>query len=276
VTWPSFPPPRYLGQLDPGFQAALAAERSAVTREECSFYHTVETADGEVVMGPWDLRGREREYLGGVDFSGRRVLELGPATGALTQYLEDAGADVVGFDAGFDVSIDLHPDPTGADDRARRLEHAQMVGRVQRSWWYLHSRHRCRAAMVYGDIYTLPGDIGQFDISVFAAILLHLRSPVAALTEAARRTREAIVVTESWGFERELLHENVMKIFPYGDGGRWTVWWSISAGAVVSMLETLGFADTTVTEHEQLHQFGHDAGAPYRPMPMYTVVGRRA
>ena len=94
--WPAYPPPQYLGQLTDKFQAMLAGERSNIAREECDFYHTVELPNGEVVSGPWDLRGHEHEYLGGVDVRAKRVLELGPATGALTYFMERAGADVDG------------------------------------------------------------------------------------------------------------------------------------------------------------------------------------
>jgi hypothetical protein len=273
--WPSFGPPGYLGQLSDEYQRALADERAALTRTDCRFYHSVELPGGEVIDGPWDLRGRELEYLGNVDLDRRRVLEFGPATGALTYYMERSGADVVSFDVGYDVSIDLHPAPGNVDTRKLRLDHAQMIGETQNSWWYLHRAYESKARMVYGDIYALPGDIGEYDVSVFAAILLHLRSPVAALEQAARHTRDTIIVTEPWAFGRESMHENIMKIFPFGESGRWTLWWSISAGAVVQMLDTMGFRDVRVVEHTQRHQFGHDATAPYEDMEMYTVVARR-
>ena len=67
-----------------------------------------------------------------------------------------------------------------------------------------------------------------------------------------------------------------MKIFPFGEAGRWTLWWSISAGAVVQMLETMGFRDARVIEHTQRHRFGHVADAPYDDVDMYTVVAHRA
>jgi hypothetical protein len=274
--WPSFGPPGYLGQLDDAFQQALADERHDLTRDDCLFYHAVDLRNGETIPGPWDLRGHEPEYLGNVDLAGRRVLEFGPATGALTYFMEQAGADVVSFDVGYDVSIDLHPAPGNVDTRKLRLDHAQMVNEVQNSWWYLHEAYQSKARMVYGDIYDLPGDIGEYDVSVFGAILLHLRSPVTALEQAARRTRDTIVVTEPWAFGRESMLENEMKIFPFGESGRWTVWWSISAGAVVSMLETMGFRNTRIIEHTQAHQIGHVTTAAYDDVQMYTVVGERA
>jgi O-methyltransferase len=271
----SRPAPGYLGQLEAHFQQQLAAERSGLQRGDCVFYHSVELPGGEVILGPWDLRGRESIYLGGVDFEGARVLEFGPASGALTYFMERHGATVVTFDVGYDVGIDLHPHPGNEDMRQLRVDHAKMIGEVQNSWWYLHREYESHAAAVYGNIYDLPSDLGAFDISVFAAILLHLRDPVAALEQAARRTRRTIVVTDAWAFGSDTLYENTMKVFPFGESGRWTVWWAISAGAIVAILYTLGFRDVAVTEHTQRHQFGHDASAEYDEMSMYTVVASR-
>jgi hypothetical protein len=255
-------------------QRALADERAVLTRADCCFDQTVELPAGEVVDGRWDVRGRELEYLGGIDLAGRRVLEFGPTTGALTYFMEREGADVVSFDVGYDVSIDLYPAAGNADTRKLRLDHARTTNRVQNSWWYLHRVFASSARMVYGDFYALPGDIGEYNVSVFTATLLHLRSPIAALEEAARHTRETIVVTEPWPFGHESPLENVMKIFPFGESGRWTLWWSISAGAVVQMLDTMGFGDTRVVEHSQRQRFGHRVDAP-DDVEMYTVVAHR-
>ena len=274
--WPSFAPPGYEGQLRDEFQRALADERVALTRADCRFYQSVELPGGEVIDGPWDLRGRELEYLGGVDLAGRRVLELGPASGALTYFMERAGAEVVSFDVGYDVSIDLYPAPGNADTRKLRLDHARSTNEVQNSWWYLHRAFASSAKIAYGDFYALPADLGEHDISVFAATLLHLRSPIAALEAAARHTTDTIVVTEPWAFGRESMLDNVMKIFPFGEGGRWTLWWAISAGAVLQMLDTMGFRDARVITHTQRHRFGHLADAPYDDVDMYTVVARRS
>lgn len=273
--WPAPPPERYLGQLTDEFQKALAAERTGLRREDCRFYHTMELPDGEVIRGPWDLRGREREYLGEVDVAGLRVLELGPSSGYLTFWMERHGAEVVCFDAGYDVSIDLLPVLTG-DTRQLRFDHFQMVYEYQYAWWFLHRALNSRARMAYGDIYELPHDIGEFDVATFGAILLHLRSPIQALEQAARRTRSTIIVTDVWSGGPETLRENIMRPFPSGEGSRWVVWWELSAGAVIAMLEILGFNCTRVIEHSQLHQHGHKADAPYMDMAMYTVVAQRA
>lgn len=272
--WPAPPPEGYLGQLRDDYQAQLAAERAGLRREDCRFYHSMELPTGEVFEGPWDLRGHEGEYLGNVDLAGKRVLELGPATGNLTFWMEKQGAEVVCLDAGYDVSIDLLPAP-GGETRQLRLDHFAMVSEFQNSWWYVHQRLGSKAKMVYGNIYDLPGDIGQFDVATFGAILLHLRSPIAALEQAARRTRDTIVVTDGWSGGADTMYENIMRPFPSGEGSRWVVWWEISAGAIIEMLKILGFGDISVTEHTQHHQHGHVESAPFSDVPMYTVVGHR-
>jgi hypothetical protein len=37
--------------------------------EDCTSYHTLEFPSCGLVRGPWDLRGRESEYTGSMDFS---------------------------------------------------------------------------------------------------------------------------------------------------------------------------------------------------------------
>ena len=72
----------------------------------------------------------------------------------------------------------------------------QLIGRVQNSWWWLTSQWNVNVPAVYGNIYALPDDLGTFDVSIFGAILLHLRDPYGALLQAARRTRHEIVVSD--------------------------------------------------------------------------------
>ena len=47
------------------------------------------------IIGLWDLRQTVDDYLGRIDFAGKRVLEIGPASGFLTIEMERRGADVV-------------------------------------------------------------------------------------------------------------------------------------------------------------------------------------
>jgi hypothetical protein len=272
--WPSFAPPKYLGQLTDDFQQQLAVEREYIERRDCDWYHTSELVSGEVIPGAWDLRGGEGYYIGHLPLAGRKVLEFGPATGAMTFFMEHEGADVTCVEAGFDVSINLMPLP-GVNERERRMHAMQAIGAVNNSWWYLHRDRGSKAKIVYCDIYDLPGDLPQYDVAVFGAILLHLQNPYAALAQGAAHAREQIVVTDLMPDLPGSPDDNLLRFNPHGVGEESTHWWWMTPGAVVAMLARLGFGETRVTEHSQKHHIGHDlSGAPV-DAHMYTVVADR-
>jgi len=270
---PSYPPRDYLGQLDPAFQASESRRHDGADLSDFVWYHAFELPDGRVLPGAWDLRGHEAAYLGEVDVAGKRVLELGPATGYLTFYLERMGADVVSFEAGFDVSIDMLP-VKGRDNPEGLLEVMQhTIDRNHDAWWYLHRTLGSSAKFVQGNIYDLPADLGTFDITVVGAILLHLREPWGALAQAARRTTETMIVTEPLQDDLHPPDSNIMRFSPSAEH-HVTNWWSIYPGAVVSMLSRLGFGRTETTMHAQRHYLAHDLTSDAIEQKMYTVVGR--
>ncbi len=271
---PAYPPRDYLGQLDPEFQAAQSKGREDADLSDLVWYHTVALPDGRVLPGAWDLRGHEPAYLGGVNVAGKRVLELGPATGYLTFYLERMGAEVVAFEAGFDVSIDVLPFRGREEPEERRRVMQDTIDRNHDAWWYLHRTLGSSATFVQGNIYDMPADLGTFDITVVGAILLHLREPWGALSQAARRTTETMIVTEPLQDDENPPDSNIMRFSPSAEH-HLTNWWSIYPGAVVSMLSRLGFAQTETTTHTQHHHLAHDITSEAVDQRMYTVVGRR-
>ncbi len=274
MIWPAFPPRHYLGQLDPQFQRRLGAHWADVDVEDCDFYHTSVLSDGRVLAGPWDLRDRERAYLGDIDVIGERVLELGPASGAMTYFMEDEGAEVVSFDVGFDVCGDILPMP-GVDPLDQRADYMRMVSRVQNSWWYLHQDRCSQAKIAYGDIYRLPGDFGSFDTSVFAAILLHLRDPFRALEEAAARTKRRIVVTDSLQDPTLDQDANLLR-FASANFTNLSIWWTLTPEVVRHMLRHLGFDKLRTTLSEHTHHLGHEMDKTPVKQAMFTVVGERS
>jgi O-methyltransferase len=269
--WPRPAPAGYLGQLEPAFQADLGARTRDLALDECLFYHWTRLADGRVLQGFWDLLGGEEEYLGGVPLRGRRVLELGPASGWLTTWMDQQGADVVGFDIGWELTQDLMPLP-GLDVARLGADFLARACLAQNAWWYLHHDHGLRARAVYGDIYALPEDLGRFDVAVFAAILLHLRDPFRALEQAARRTDGTMIVVEPLSGDL-VAHDGFVRWNPTG-GLNPSGWWHHSPSAIVSMLRLLGFERTTVTYHHQPYN-DEDAGGTPEDVPFFTVVAHR-
>ena len=213
------------------------------------WYHAFELPDGRVLPGAWDLRGHESAYLGGVDVAGKRVLELGPATGYLTFYMERMGAEVVAFEAGFDVSIDVMPVQGREDPEERRQVMQDTIDRNHDAWWYLHRTIGSSAKFVQGNIYDMPADLG------------HLRhhpgrghpactcaSPGAPSRRRRGGRRETMIVTEPLQDDWQPPESNIMRFSPSAEH-HLTNWWSIYPGAVVSMLSRLGFGRTETTMH---------------------------
>ena len=176
--------------------APYAPPRHVTSLDECWFYHTTDVPGLGTVPGDWDLRGGVDAYLGGVNWAGKRVLELGTASGFLCFEMEARGAEVVAFDqapglAPYILPLAAHPDLGGLT-----LGLAGLMEKLRNSYWLCHRLRGSRARVVYGDIYDLPAGIGPVDVATFGCILLHLRDPFLALANAARFAREAITVTE--------------------------------------------------------------------------------
>lgn len=174
-----------------------AAPREVHSLEECWFYHTVEVPGFGVVEGPWDLRAGVREYLGGIRVRGKRVLELGTASGFVGFFMEREGAEVVAYDLSEECAQYRNIVPYAAHDWREAARSGESFLRVlNNSYWLCHRAFRSSARVVYGDIYDVPDTIGPVDIATFGCLLLHLRDPFRALASAARLVRETIVVTE--------------------------------------------------------------------------------
>ncbi|MDH3754111.1 MAG: hypothetical protein OEU32_09600 [Acidimicrobiia bacterium] len=236
------------------------------SQADCEFYHSIELKNGERTAGKWDLD--YDEYLGHVDVAGKLALDIGTANGALTWAMEDRGADVIGYDLSIDDEWDVIPSMHD-DHRATFESRAEIVSRLHRGWWYCHERNQSKARAVYGHVYDLPVELGPVDISVFGAILLHLRDPFRALQAASRITSETIVVTEMLPkIPEAALELPVAKLMPVPEGRLhlWT-WWHLTPELVVRMLDLLGFGDASVSYHTQKQVSGDQS--------MYTVVANR-
>jgi len=76
---------------------------------ECFFYHSMTLPDFGEIQGHWDLRDVAHAYLGNVEFAGKRVLDVGAASGFLTFEMEKRGAEVVSFDLDDGANWDVVP-----------------------------------------------------------------------------------------------------------------------------------------------------------------------
>src|SRR5690242_1099326 len=79
-------------------QDVYAEPRVITELRDCDFYHTVDVPGHGCVRGPWDLRQGIDRYLNYAHFSGKRVLDVGSASGFLSFHMEKQGAEVVSYD----------------------------------------------------------------------------------------------------------------------------------------------------------------------------------
>ena len=268
-----------------------AAPRVVDDVSACDFYHSMDIPGHGSVEGQWDLRNTLSTYLGGVDLSGKRVLELGTADGYITFEIERQGAEVVSYDLSPDYRWDVVPYARSALSSARTADPGHWltteerfkegIGRLNNAYWLGHRAYGSKARVVYGEVYSVPEEVGEVDVALFGAILLHTRDPFAALQSPLRLTRETVVVTEmrdrlslppAVSRLKNVLPRRVrqpaMRFLPDWRTGRDPDgWWRLSPELIVDFVGVLGFEETTVSYHTQLYKG--------RPRKMFTVVGRR-
>jgi SAM-dependent methyltransferase len=288
-------------------QSIYAEPRHITDPQDCFFYHTFELPGVGVVKGVWDLRADVDNYLGHVDLGGKRVLELGTASGFLCFEMEKRGAEVIGYDLSDKQFWDLVP--FAASGAAfNKTAHQAHIRQLNNGWWLAHRLLQSRARVVYGSIYDIPEDIGQVDVATFGCILLHLQNPFRALAQAARLVKDTLIITEHdchWhprrigveqsapavGFRRWLLqkihallgdpgwmrreyisssldHLPLMMFLPDSrHNSPVDTWWYMRPAVLQQMLGVLGFPESTVTYHTAMLNG--------KPEQMFTVVGKR-
>jgi len=212
------------------FETPIVVPRNKVS--DCYFYHTMDLPGLGVVTGDWDLRPCLRDYFGQQDLSGKRVLDVGTATGALSFYAERQGAKVVSFDQSEAAPMNLLPVWSQSLDGIRAMK---------KSYWLSHGLLKSANQVFYGNIYDLPDDLGKFDLAIMGSILLHLESPVAALRSVAKLA-SSIVVTEVL-LDKCANSEAVFRPHyrPEAPGDDYLCWWYLSPAAIRKMLETFGY-----------------------------------
>lgn len=176
-------------------QPPYADPRVVEDLADCWFYHTMDLPGYGVVEGQWDLRNNEHNYTGGIDLDGRRVLEVGTASGHICFYMERQGAQVVGFDLSDDYDWDVVP-MASVDHEAEAGERRKHIRQLNNGWWLSHRAVNSSAKVVYGTVYGIPAEIGPVDVAIYGSVLLHCRDPFQALYNGLRLTRSTVVVTD--------------------------------------------------------------------------------
>ena len=255
----------------PGVYAEL---RTVTDLDECYFYHSMEIPGYGLVEGPWDLRGGVDDYLGGVELAGKRVLEIGTASGFLCFTMEGRGADVVAYDLSPEQSWDVVP-YARYDHGAFEADRREHLRKLNNGWWLAHRAHESSAKVVYGTVYEIPEEIGRVEVATFGNVLRHVRDPFLALEKALRLTTETVVVTENPSLRYSVPQMALSALKPtmaflpnFKRVQPRESWWHFTPAVIKQMVGALGFEDTEVTYHASSRYGG-------RRKPLFTVVGRR-
>jgi SAM-dependent methyltransferase len=253
-----------------------ATPREVRSKDDCYFYHSMDLPGIGEVAGEWDIRGRESDYLGGVSFRGKRVLEMGTASGALCFHMEREGAEVVAYDLSPEQSWDIVPYWGMGKEKLESLiaERRAAIGKLNNGFWLAHKALGSRAKVVYGAVYDVPEAIGAVDIVTFTSILLHVRDPFLAMHRASRLARETIVVTEKIR-EKKLAFEAIERLgLPYArflpdakTQSPWETWWSLTPQIVRNFVRVLGFPNTKTRYFDTPSKWGTEK--------MFAVVATR-
>lgn len=233
--------------------------------EDCYFYHTTDVPGYWTVEGEWDLRRGANEYLGSVSLKGKRVLEVGTASGFLCFHMESQGAEVVAYDLSQDYDWDVVP-YAQYDYQQDVLGRRAHIRRLNNAFWFGHKAFNSKAKMVYGTVYAIPEAIGLVEISTFGSILLHVRDPFLALQNALRLTTETVIVTDV--YPPGMPEQTSMYFVPsFQNTQPRETWWNLPPALIKSFIGVLGFEEAEVSYHDQKYR-----GQKQR---LYTVVGRR-
>lgn len=254
----------------------FAVPRTVTDIGECFFYHTMQVPGYGVRSGQWDLRPTIGEYLGGVAFRDKRVLDIGTADGYICFHVESQGADVVAYDLSENDAWDMVPF-AGYDYKQYASDNKTHIKQLNNAFWLCHRAFDSHAKMVYGTVYTLPKEIGPVDVSIFGSILLHLRDPFKGLQGALELTRETVIIAEplsSHWVSRVLGRMGMpyMQFVPrFKKCEPRDSWWYLPPAVVREFIGVLGFEDVQVKYHVQ--QYGEWGG--FAKVPYYTIVGHR-
>jgi SAM-dependent methyltransferase len=225
----------------------FAQPPESLHQEDCDFYTSMFIPGVGDVFGIWDLRETVDTYLGGLNFAGKRVLEIGPASGFLTIEMEKRGAEVVALEIPEGIGWDFVPFPEQMLSPIREKQIAGMP-RLTNGFWLYHAANKSKAKVIYADVYNIP-DLGEFDIAVMASVLQHCQNPVRIVEQCARVAR-TLLITERHFPE---LNGAVCQLEPSQENQSWHTWWRFSPTFFTQYLGVLGFADPVVTLHSHRH-----------------------
>jgi SAM-dependent methyltransferase len=235
---------------------------------DCVWYHTLDLPGG-TVTGEWDLRGRFDDYTGRVDLSGKRVLDIGTASGFLTWEAEKRGAQVVSFDLDHASRQKLLPFRESIymvdrDESERQRE--VFFNSMKRGYWHCHHVFGSRAQVHYGNIERLPLELGRFDVALLCSVLEHLPDHIQEIASAGALADTLVLTGPLAGSDDRRAEFAGFAGHPEANYS----FWRYSIGVYREVFAMLGFSITRVTRSSYRHM------STPKPIEIPTIVAQRA
>src|SRR5262245_24558392 len=232
-----------------------------LSNKEVWFYHTMDLPGiGTVGEGNGrDLRGRFDEYVGNVNLSGKTLLDVGTASGFLSFEAEKRGAIVTSFDAGtIDDRDDSDSEVVDRDFRAHELR------LMHNGYEVAHRAFKSKAKIARGSVYKLSNVVSQHDVVLVAQILVHLKNPWAAVSQAAACSSDTLIIVEGSFESSDPVAKHLSYLEPLS-------FWHISDELYRTWLDRLGFGIVSKSES----RYPHIANGVRTEHPVWTFIARR-
>ena len=258
--------------------------------KNCKFYHVQEIQGlDKPTKGPFDLRKNVYQLLGDCDYKNKSVLELGPASGFITFFLENLGAKV----SCIDLSVkndewDTIPHVNVNWKKKQRLA-MKDLSKVRNAFWFAHKQNKSNAKLIKTNIVKLPKSLPIHDYGLIATVLLHIQNPFLALRNMCSKVKERIIISDlvddmgivstkhrfkfsniSKSLSSDYFNKNTfIKFLPRSNvmNLNYDTWWKLSPATIIEMMSILGFKKEKYLEHVQY--------CNNKPFDMYTIVFKR-
>lgn len=199
--------------------------------KDCRFYHTIKLPNENQINARWNLTKCIDDYLSNFNFEGKRVIDIGSASGYLSFEMEKRGADVVSFDM-LDGSYWDHLIFPGCEKPK-----AEKSNGLFNSYEYLHEKLNSKNKIFRGNIYEpLPSEIGYFDVAVFGTMLSHVRDPILTLMNILLRVKDYAILINPFP-SGSTHYQNLMGC----------TWWMICEEDIKSIMSDIGFEMKEIT-----------------------------
>lgn len=200
--------------------------------KDCRFYHSIPLPDGSLIKGDWDLTKCANQYLGNMDYTDQRVIDVGAGSGFLSFMMEKRGASVVSYDMPDGSYWDVLKYPG-----YKPAVHTKAHEMYYNAYDYTHEKMNSKCKIYRADIYQdLPDELGDFDAAIFGTMLSHVRDPMLVLMNILYRVKHFAVLINPFT-DRGI---NGSTFYP-GKNEFSRVWWNIDYSTIERMVNSIGW-----------------------------------